>query len=66
MHIPVRIIQSMSAPSPFMKSMPEVIMRAISDPKIPVVVRGFMVAHVQGDTSRLSKPPVDIDVKVAF
>ena len=39
MHTPVRIIQSMRAPSPFMKSMPDVIMSAISDPKIPVLIQ---------------------------
>ena len=39
MHMPVRIIQSMRAPSPFMKSMPDVIMSAISDPKIPVLIQ---------------------------
>ena len=45
MHMPVRIIQSMRAPSPFMKSMPDVIMSAISDPKIPVLIRFELLAN---------------------
>ena len=43
MQIPVRIIQSIRAPSPFMKSMPEVIMSAISDPKIPVLIKKIYI-----------------------
>ena len=48
MQIPVRIIQSIRAPSPFMKSMPEVIMSAISDPKIPVLIRSGVKDNFNG------------------
>ena len=45
MQMPVRIIQSMRAPSPFMKSIPDVIMSAISDPKIPVLIHFELLAN---------------------